>query len=187
MRTIKNDPLYWLRTFQVFRREKGFFKLKVSISHYSAGISLTFNWTNQIIFFVQNLSRVTGTVHKINMPFSVLIPLNMSICVRTFAHASTASKSARELHLFLLLCTCFSTCVDKPGILPQLLNMRTSSSHDPGLVYISLNMCICVRTFAHVTCESAREYCTFCCSCAHAPPPVLINLNFPRTPKHAHK
>ena len=114
------------------------------------------------------------------MPFSVFIPLNMSICVRTFAHVSTACESARELHLFLLLCTCFSTCVDKPGIFPHLLNMRTSSSHDPSLVYISLNMCICVHTFAHVTCESAKEYCTFCCSCAHAPPPVLINLNFPK-------
>ena len=72
---------------------------------------------------------------------------------------------------------------------PQLLSMRTSISPVPRILYIPRNSSICVWTYTHAfrSCESARESwtCSYCCG--HACGPVVINLHFPPTSKHAHK
>ena len=90
-------------------------------------------------------------------PRLVYIPLNMSICMRTFPHACRScdgSVSTPE---------CF-TCLKKRLDLRwstmnffQLPHMRTSISPDPRLVYIPLNMSICMRTFPHAcrSCEGS--------------------------------
>ena len=122
-----------------------------------------------------------------HVPRLVYIALNMCICVRTITHALPACDSARGS------CTCCYSCAHACGPVlinlnfPQLLSMRTSRSHVPRPVYTPLNMCICARTFTHALPESdsARESCTFSFSCAHACVPVLVNLNFPPTFKHA--
>ena len=84
------------------------------------------------------------SIHKSSshVPRLVYIPLSMCKCVRTFAHASPAYKSAREQ------CTCSCSCAHAslPVLIniniSQLLSMHTSSSHVPSLVYMPLNMCI---------------------------------------------
>ena len=88
-------------------------------------------------------------------PRLVYMPLNMSICLRTFPRACRScegSVSSPE---------CF-TCLKKRLDLrwstmnySQLTHMRTSISPDPRLVCIPLNMSICMRTFPHAcwSCE----------------------------------
>ena len=74
-------------------------------------------------------------------------------------------------------------------IFPQLLSMRTSISSVPGILYVSQKSSICVWTYPHAfpSCDIARESwtCSYCCG--HGFGPVLINLHFPPTSKHAHK
>ena len=95
-------------------------------------------------------------------PRLVYIPLNISICMRTFPHACRScerSVSTRERF------TCLKMRLElriSTMIFPQLPHMRTSISPDPRLVYIPLNMSICMRTLQHAcrSCErsvSTRE------------------------------
>ena len=95
-------------------------------------------------------------------PRLVYIPLNMSICMRTFQHACTScERSVSTPERF----TCLKMRLEQRRsnmIFSQLPHMRTSISHDPVLVYIPLNMSICMRTFQHAcrSCErsvSTRE------------------------------
>ena len=84
------------------------------------------------------------------------IPLNMSICMRTFSHAcSSCERSVSNPERF----TCLKM---RPELrrstmnFSQLPHMRTSISPDPRLVYIPLNMSICMRTFPHA-CRSCER------------------------------
>ena len=88
-------------------------------------------------------------------PRLVYIPLNMSICMRTFQHA------CRSCEVSVSRPECF-TCLKKRLDLrrstmnfSQLPHMRTSISPDPRLVYIPLNMSICMTTFLHA-CRSCE-------------------------------
>ena len=89
-------------------------------------------------------------------PRLVYIPLNMSICMRTFPHACRSCEmSVSNPERF----TCLKM---RPELrrstmnFSQLPHMRTSISPDPRLVYIPLNMCICMRTFPHA-CRSCER------------------------------
>ena len=90
-------------------------------------------------------------------PRLVYIPLNMSICMRTFPHACRSCESSVSTK------DCFTCLKMRPElrrstmIFSQLTHMRTSISPDPRLVYIPLNMFICIRTFPHAcrSCESS--------------------------------
>ena len=77
-------------------------------------------------------------------PSLVYIPLNMSICMRTFPHACrSCERSVSNPESF----TCLKM---RPELrrftmnFSQLPHMRTSISPDPRLVYIPLNMPICI-------------------------------------------
>ena len=88
-------------------------------------------------------------------PRLVYIPLNMSICMRIFQHACrSCERSVSNPERF--------TCLEmRPELrrstrnFSQLPHMRRSISPDPRLVYIPLNMSICMRTFEHafMSCE----------------------------------
>ena len=89
-------------------------------------------------------------------PRLVYIPLNMSICMRTFPHACrSCERSVSNPERF----TCLKM---RPELrrstmnFSQLPHMRTSISPDPRLVYIPLNMSICMRTFPHA-CRSCER------------------------------
>ena len=77
----------------------------------------------------------------------VYIPLNISICIRTFQDACrSCERSVSTPERF--------TCLKmrrklrrSTMIFSQLPHMRTSISPDPRLVYIPLNISICIRTF----------------------------------------
>ena len=82
-------------------------------------------------------------------PRLVYIPLNRSICIRTFPDA------CRSCDDFVSALECF-TCLKKRLDLhwstmnfSQLPHMRTSISPDPSLFYNPLNMSIWMRTFPH--------------------------------------
>ena len=89
-------------------------------------------------------------------PRLVYIPLNISICIRTFLHAcSSCERSVSTSERF--------TCLKMRRKLrrstmkfSQLPHMRTSILPDPRLVYIPLNISICMRTFSH-TCRSCER------------------------------
>ena len=90
-------------------------------------------------------------------PRLVYLPLNMSICMRTFPHACRSCEGSVSTP------ECF-TCLKKRLDLrcstmnfSQLPHMGTSLSPDPRLVYIPLNMSICMRTFPHAcrSCEAS--------------------------------
>ena len=95
-------------------------------------------------------------------PRLVYIPLNISICMRTFQDACrSCERSVRTPERF----TCLKM---RPKlrrstmIFSQLPHLRTSISHDPRLVYIPLNISSCMRTFQDAcrSCErsvSTRE------------------------------
>ena len=87
----------------------------------------------------------------------VYIPLNISMCIRTFQDACRfCERSVSTQERF----TCLKM---RPKlrrstmIFSQLPNMRKSMSPDPSLVYIPLNVSICIRTFqdARRSCESS--------------------------------
>ena len=89
-------------------------------------------------------------------PRLVYIPLNISICMRTFSHACrscerSVSTSERFTCLKMRLKLRRSTMK-----FSQLPHMRTSISPDPRLVYIPLNISICMRTFSHA-CRSCER------------------------------
>ena len=94
------------------------------------------------------------------------IPLNMSICMRTFPHAGrSCERSVSETECF----TCLKMRRDlrlSTMIFSQLPSMRRRRSSVPRLVYIPLNMSICMRTFTHAwrSCEkSVRKTEWFTC------------------------
>ena len=80
-------------------------------------------------------------------PTLVYIPLNISICMRTFQDAcKSCERSVSTPERF----TCFKgrpTLRRSTMIFSQLPHMRTSIEPDPRLVYIPLNIFICMRTF----------------------------------------
>ena len=88
-------------------------------------------------------------------PILVYIPLNISICMRTFQNACrSCERSVSTLERF----TCLKMLLKlrrSTMKFSQLPHMRTSISPDPRLVYIPLNISICMRTFqdASRSCE----------------------------------
>ena len=89
-------------------------------------------------------------------PRLVYIPLNISICMRTFQHACrscerSVSTPERFTCLKLRLKLRRSTMN-----FSQLPHMRTCISPDPRLVYIPLNISICMRTFQYA-CRSCER------------------------------
>ena len=80
-------------------------------------------------------------------PILVYIPLNISICIRTFQDACRScerSVSTSERFTCLKMRRKLRRSTMK---FSQLPHMRTSISPDPRLVYIPLNISICIRTF----------------------------------------
>ena len=81
------------------------------------------------------------------VPRLVYIPLNISICMRTFQDACrSCERSVSNLEHF----TCLKMRLKlrrSTMKFSQLPHMRTSISPDPRLVYIPLNISICMRTF----------------------------------------
>ena len=95
-------------------------------------------------------------------PRLVYIPLNMSICMRTFPHVCRSCERSVSTP------ECFTCLKMRPEMrwstmnFSQLPRMRASISPDPRLVYIPLNISICRRTFQDAcrSCErtvSTRE------------------------------
>ena len=80
-------------------------------------------------------------------PRLVYIPLNISICIRTFQDACrSCERSVSTPGRF----TCFKMrrkLRRSTMIFSQLPHMRASISPDPRIVYIPLNISICIRTF----------------------------------------
>ena len=80
-------------------------------------------------------------------PRLVYIPLNISICMRTFQDACrSCERSVSTLERF----TCLKMRLKlrrSTMKFSQLPHMRTSISPDPRLLYIPLNISICMRTF----------------------------------------
>ena len=123
-------------------------------------------------------------------PRLVYFPLNMSICMRTFPHACRSCEgSVSTLEYF----TCLKKRLDLRGStmnFSQLPHMRTSISPDPRLVYIPLNMSMCMRTFPHAcsSCEgSVSTYTRVFHLLKKVPRPGLIYHEFLPTSTHAHK
>ena len=87
-------------------------------------------------------------------PTLVYIPLNISICMRTFQDACrSCERSVSTLERF----TCLKTRLKlrrSTMKFSQLPHTRTSISPDPRLVYIPLNISICMRTF--------QDFCRSC-------------------------
>ena len=108
------------------------------------------------------------------LPRLVYIPLNMSICKKTFPHA------CRSCERSVSKSECF-TCLKKRW-----------RSAVPRLVYIPLNRSLCMRTFTHAcrACESSIEYFTYK-RVFHLPEkasrPPLIYHDFLPTSTHEHK
>ena len=88
-------------------------------------------------------------------PRIVYIPLNISICIRTFQDACrSCERSVSTSERFS--CLKMRRKVRRSTMkFSQLPHMRTSISPDPRLVYIPLNISICIRTFedAYRSCE----------------------------------
>ena len=90
-------------------------------------------------------------------PRLVYIPLNISICMRTFQDARrSCERSVSTLQRF----TCLKMLLKlrrSTMKFSQLPHIRTSISPDPRLVYIPLNISICMRTFQDAcrSCESS--------------------------------
>ena len=89
-------------------------------------------------------------------PRLVYIPLNISICMRTFQDACRSSErsvSAPERFTCLKMRLKLRRSTMK---LSQLPHLRTSISPDPRLVYIPLNISICMRRFQYA-CRSCER------------------------------
>ena len=89
-------------------------------------------------------------------PRIVYIPMNISICMKTFSHACrSCERSVSTSERF----TCLKM---RPELrrstmnFSQLPHLRTSISPDPRIVYIPMNISICMRTFSH-TCRSCER------------------------------
>ena len=115
-------------------------------------------------------------------------PMNISICMRTFSHPCRSCERCVSISERF-------TCVKmRPELrtstmnLSQLPHMRTSISPDPRIVYIPMNISICMRSFSHAcrSCErsvSTSERFT----CLKMPLKLRRStMNFSQLP-HAHK
>ena len=95
-----------------------------------------------------NFSQLPHMRRSISPEFRmVYIPLNMSICMKTFPHACRSCKrsvSTKERFTCLKMSPKLRRSTMNFSQLPQ---MRRSISPEFGLVYIPLNMSICMRTF----------------------------------------
>ena len=93
-------------------------------------------------------------------PRVVYIPLNIFICMSTFQNACRACKrSVSTLERF----TCLKMRLKmRRSIMKfsQLPHMRTSISHDPRIVYVPLNISICMRTFQYACTSCERSVST---------------------------
>ena len=121
-------------------------------------------------------------------PRLVYIPLNISICIRTFQDACRSCERSVSIPERF-------TCLKMRGklrrstmIFSQLTHMRTSISPDPRLVYILLNISICIRTFQDACRSCERSVSTperF--TCLNASKTAQIHHAFPPTSTHANK
>ena len=87
----------------------------------------------------------------------VYIPLNISICIRTFQDACRSKESSVSTPE-RFTCLKMRRKLRRPTmIFSQLPHMRTGISADPRLVYIPLNISRCIRTFQDAcrSCESS--------------------------------
>ena len=93
-------------------------------------------------------------------PRLVYIALNISICMRTFQDACrSCERSVCTLERF----TCLKMRLKlrrSTMKFSQLPHMRTSISPDPRLVYIPLNISICMRIFQDACRSCERSVCT---------------------------
>ena len=80
-------------------------------------------------------------------PRLVCIPLNISICLRTFQDACRSSERSVSTPESFTCLKMRRKLRRSTMIFSQVPHMRTSISHDPRLVYIPLNISICIRTF----------------------------------------
>ena len=93
-------------------------------------------------------------------PRLVYIPLNISICMRKFPHACrSCERSVSTPERFNCL-KMRSELRRSTMIFSQLPEMRTGISPHPRLVYIPLNISICMRTFPHACSSCERSVST---------------------------
>ena len=131
----------WIRTFQDACRSC---ERSVSIPERFTCLKMRGKLRRSTMIFSQ-LTHMRTSISP--DPRLVDIPLNISICIRTFQDACrSCERSVSILERF--------TCLKMRGklrrstmIFSQLTHMRTSISPDPRLVYIPLNISICIRTF----------------------------------------
>ena len=117
-------------------------------------------------------------------PRLVYMPLNMSICMRTFPHVCRSCERSVSTP------ECFTCLKMRPELgwstmnFSQLPHMRTSISPDPRLVYMPLNMSICLRTFPHVCRSCERSVSTpECFTCLKMRPELRSStINFSQLP-----
>ena len=89
-------------------------------------------------------------------PRLVYLPLNKSVCLRTFQHACRSCERCVST-LERLTCLKMRLKLRRSTMkFSQLPHMRTSISPDPRLVYIPLNISICLRTFQYA-CRSCER------------------------------
>ena len=87
----------------------------------------------------------------------VCMPLNMSISMGTFTHGCRSCEGSVSMPGCFI---CVKKCLDlrcSTMDFPKLPHICTSISPDPRLVYMPLNMSICMRTFPHAcrSCEGS--------------------------------
>ena len=90
-------------------------------------------------------------------PSIVYIPMNISICIRTFQDACrSCDRSVSTLERFT--CLKMRRKVRRSAMKSsQLPHVRTSISRDPSIVYIPMNISICIRTFQDACTSCARS------------------------------
>ena len=95
----------------------------------------------------------TSIAHDLRL---VYIPLTISICIRT-GHDACSSCERSESTTERFTCLKMRRKLRRSTmIFSQLPHMRTSISPDPRLVYIPLNISICIRTFEDA-CRSCEK------------------------------
>ena len=127
-------------------------------------------------------------------PRLVYIPLNISICIRTFQDACrSGERSISTPERF----TCLKMRRKRRRstmIFPELPHMGTSISANPRLVYIPLNISMCIRTFqdAYTWCQRpvstpGRFTCLKMRRNLNASKSAQIHHDFLPNSTHAHK
>ena len=93
-------------------------------------------------------------------PRPVYIPLNISICIRTFQDACRSCESSVSTPERFTCLKMRRKLRRSSMIFSQLPHMRTRISPDPRLVYIPLNISICIRTFQDACSSCERSVST---------------------------